>query len=119
MQTHKQKIKNASASCVFSEIQRSAKESPGNNLVKRANPEVASACKDEMSHLLFVDQQPKKDAELFLFHFGAFLLWLLTDHMNVLYFLSSCTESLINHHLNVEQKMEGERGEGSEKVAKD
>lgn len=55
MQTHKQKIKNASASCVFSEIQRSAKESPGNNLVKRANPEVASACKDEMSHLLFVD----------------------------------------------------------------
>lgn len=55
MQTHKQKIKNTVASCVFSEIQRSAKESPGNYFAKRANPELASACKDEMSHLLFID----------------------------------------------------------------
>lgn len=55
MQTHKKKIKNAAASCVFSEIQSSGKESPGNYFVKRANPELASACEDEMSHLLFID----------------------------------------------------------------
>lgn len=73
MQTHKQKIKNTVASCVFSEIQSSAKESPGNYFAKRANPELASACKDEMSHLLFIDQKPRKDAELFLFQFPAFL----------------------------------------------
>lgn len=67
MQTRKQKIKNATDSCVFSKIQSIAKESLCNYFVKRANPEVASACKDEMSHLLFIDQQPKKDAELFHF----------------------------------------------------
>lgn len=54
MQTQKQMIKNTAASCVSSEIQSSAKESAGNYFVKSANPEAASACKAEMSHL-FVD----------------------------------------------------------------
>jgi len=49
------KIKNTAASCVFSEIPSTAKESPSNYFIKRANPEAASACKAEMSHLLFVD----------------------------------------------------------------
>lgn len=55
MQTQKQKIKNSAARVVFLEIQNSAKEYPSNYFIKRANPEAASACKDEMSHLLFID----------------------------------------------------------------